>query len=67
MCLASFRPPSIALHKLQYICAALKKEVVERFADASLTCAPNGLDNKCKPLLKVSHRFWELRDLLQDS
>jgi len=35
------------------VLGALKKEILERFADVSLTCAPNGLDNKCKPLLKV--------------
>jgi hypothetical protein len=41
-------PPHHHLHL-----AALKKEVLERFADMSTTCPPNGLDSKCKPLLKV--------------
>lgn len=35
------------------VLGALKKEVLEKFPDASLTCGPNGLDSKIKPLLKA--------------
>ena len=35
------------------VLGALKREVIEKFPDASLTCPPNGLDSKVKPLLKV--------------
>lgn len=45
--------PPISLMPVLYTIAALKKEVLERFADVSMTTAPNGLDGKCKPLLKV--------------
>ena len=35
------------------VLGALKREILEKFPDASLTCGPNGLDGKVKPLLKA--------------
>ena len=35
------------------VLGALKREIIEKFPDASLTCAANGLDAKVKPLLKA--------------